>query len=32
MAEIKLFSLHEGVKECGSSEVLLEKEIHREFE
>ena len=27
MAEIKLFSLHEGVKECGSSEVLLEKEI-----
>ncbi len=27
MAEIKLFSLNEGVKECTSSEVILEKEI-----
>ncbi len=27
MAEIKLFSLHEGVKECSSSEVILEKEL-----
>ena len=27
MAEIKLFSLNEGVKECTSSEVVLEKEL-----
>ncbi len=27
MAEIKLFSLNEGVKECTSSEVILEKEL-----
>ena len=27
MAEIKLFSLCDGVKECSSSEVLLEKEL-----
>ena len=27
MAEIKLFSLNEGVKECISSEVILEKEL-----
>lgn len=27
MAEIKLFSLHEEVKECNSSEVILEKEL-----
>lgn len=27
MAEIKLFSLNEGVKECISSEVVLEKEL-----
>lgn len=27
MAEIKLFSLNEGVKECNSSEVILEKEL-----
>ncbi len=27
MAEIKLFSLREGVKECSSSEVILEKEL-----
>ena len=28
MAEIKLFSINEGVKECTSSEVVLEKELH----
>lgn len=27
LAEIKLFSLNEGVKECKSSEVVLEKEL-----
>ncbi len=27
MAEIKLFSLNEGIKECTSSEVVLEKEL-----
>ena len=27
MAEIKLFSLNDGVKECTSSEVVLEKEL-----
>lgn len=27
MAEIKLFSLNEGVKECTSSEIVLEKEL-----
>ena len=27
MAEIKLFSINEGVKECTSSEVVLEKEL-----
>jgi predicted transport protein len=27
LAEIKLFSLNEGVKECTSSEVILEKEL-----
>ena len=27
IAEIKLFSLHERVKECGSLEVILEKEL-----
>lgn len=27
MAEIKLFSINEGVKECTSSEVILEKEL-----
>jgi len=27
LAEIKLFSLNEGVKECTSSEVVLEKEL-----
>lgn len=27
MAEIKLFSLNEDVKECNSSEVILEKEL-----
>ena len=27
MAEIKLFSLNDGVKECTSSEVILEKEL-----
>lgn len=27
MAEIKLFSLNEGVKECTSSKVVLEKEL-----
>lgn len=27
MAEIKLFSLNEGVKECTSSEVVLEKKL-----
>ena len=27
MAEIKLFSVNEGVKECISSEVILEKEL-----
>lgn len=27
MAEIKLFSLDKGVKECSSSEVILEKEL-----